>query len=353
MALAIAVAVLAALPGGRHVRRASCGPVHATVSRVPAAVTQVIELISDARSSAGHVAYTLRDSRGATMAALDPIADPEGGYLGVYHTQIRAARAGTPAEYAVMLAHSRDLIHWQRLAALVGSGAASPTLRAVPGGPGYLLAYEQRTNTAGYHTIALRYYASRQQLLEGHAAAAVTLPRKFSPFNDGTPAFLSIRWQGALDRSLIMMTFHYEAPVGGEPGADREAVGLLLGFRLWIAARDSAVDRALDRVGLVGGHGEERQFSYRGETWRVYEADPYGADFATWHLVLYRVATGQAYPLAIDTRVGAAGCSFGVPTVSILDPAGGRQRVLTVTMFVFSSGPAASEAGELVFYRPL
>ena len=69
--------------------------------------------------------------------------------------------------------------------------------------------------------------------------------------------------------------------------------------------------------------------------------------------MLHGVGSHTVVPLQLDTALGPMGCSFGNPVVAPLPAPHGRGEVLAVTLFVFSSGPAAREAGELLFYRPL
>lgn len=296
-------------------------------------------------------AYGARDNRGAPLDVLDPIADPAGGYLGVYH--VRVHRPGPAATYQVLLAHSHDLITWTRLRVLVPAGASMPTLRGVPGGSGFLLAYEKRAATANTHLIRVQWYRSRTALLAGHPAMGVDLPRRYSRFNNGTPSFWAIRWHGSPARSALELAFHYEDARGAGPGADREAVGVLIGFRRWITHRDTRIDGLIDQTGLTGSHGDQRQFEWAGRPWRVYEANPAVFAFGDWHTVLDDVAANRVHPLTIETPLGRFSTSFGNPTAAILPAPSGHGRVLVMTLFVFSSGQAAREAGELVFYRPL
>jgi len=299
----------------------------------------------------GRVVYDARDNLDAPMDALDPIDDPAGGYLGVYHVPGRPLARGQ-LNYEVVLAHSDDLIDWTRVRVLDPVGASMPTLAAIPGTPGYLLAYEKSTGKVDY--IRLVYYSSLATLLKGQVDATVGLPLRFSSLANGTPSFVSIDWAGGLDHSVIQLAFHYEAPTSrGLTGPDREATGTLYGFRRWQARRDTATDAALVKLGLAGSHGDRRQFSFDGTQWRVYEAQLQLGNFATWHLLLYDVATRQFEPLELALADGHFGTSFGNPIATVLRSPTGRGQVLAVTVFVFGSGAAAREAGELVYYQPI
>jgi hypothetical protein len=296
--------------------------------------------------------YGAQDNLGEPVDVLDPIAAPGGGYLGVYQTPV----GHSSTDLRISLGRSPDLLHWTRVGVLDASGASMPTLRRIPGTTGYLLAYEK----AGAHSdsVRVRYYAGLAELEANRVAASVDLPRRLSGLNNGTPAFAAIDWGGGLRRSAITLTFHYESEDGSGPGPDREAIGILRGFRTWTAKRDSTTDALLDSEGLTGSHGDQRFFTLEGHTWRVLEAESRFGDLDTWHVVLYDPAIGRYAPVALDTPAGRYYESFANPVVSVLPAppgggAGAHGEVLAVTMFVFSTGGAASQSGELVFYRRL
>jgi hypothetical protein len=296
-------------------------------------------------SDTGHTVYGLRDSSGTPMDVLDPIADPAGGYLGVYDVP----SGGT---YRILLAHSSDLTHWRRLAVLDPEGASVPTLRAVGSGGGFLLAYEKRDAVGTHHFVRVRYYASQANMIAGRVGASADLPRRFSPFNNGTPWLQSVQWGGNPGHSTITFGFHYELGTRGIPGPDREAVGTLRDFHAWSAQPDTAVDSLLSGAGLKGSHGDARQFAFNSSQWRLYEASSPDSGFAGWHVVLYLVGSERTYPLVLTTQHGTFPASFGNPTAQVLPAPSGHGEVLVVTVFVFSAGPAAGEAGELLFYQP-
>jgi hypothetical protein len=296
--------------------------------------------------SSGRVAYDEIDDHGDSMSVLDPIPNPQGGYLGVYHTAFRPP--GDPfTDFRISLAQSSDLIHWTRVEVLDPSGASMPTLRAIAGSPGYLLAYEK--SLARGDVVRLRYYPSLAALLAGRYSAQRDLPRDFSPFNDGTPTILWARWNGSLWRSVIELGFHYETARKWWRGPDREAIGTLRGFRMWSARTDPSTDAALSQQGLVGSHGDWRQFGFEGSRWRVYEAQTSYNDFGTWRVVLENPSSDQMYSLALRMGAQTVASSFANPVARVEPGPGGQGQALVVTMYLFS-GPAP---GELVYYQPL
>jgi hypothetical protein len=298
-------------------------------------------------TSSGQISYGTADNLGGGMDVLDPIADPGGGYLGVYHT----AFGPYPWQFRISLAQSADLIHWTRILVLDPLGASMPTLRAVPGTSGFLLAYEKKIPHVG-NVVRLRYYASLSQLEAGRFAAQRDLPQTFSPFNDGTPTILSITWHHALARSVIHIGFHYETEAKGRRGPDREAIGTLVDFKRWTAHTERPLDAALDRQGLSGSHGDWRQFSFAGDRWRIYEGQTMWGNFGTWRVVLQDTSTGQLYPLTLSSDTQAISGSVANPVAAVLPAPDGVGQVLVVTFYLFSADPPAVP-GELVYYQTL
>jgi hypothetical protein len=334
-------------------KRPACrtpAPIVLTPSPV-ATLRNLIELVPC--PATGRVVYGAMDNLGNQLGGLDPIADPAGGYLGVYHTPIGSPPGATSDGFQISIAHSAGLVDWRRVAVLDPVGASNPTLRAVPGDPGYLLAYEKALGPHGPHVIRVRYYGSLASLLAGLLTAQVDLPLRFSRFSNGTPSFYSIQWRGGLSRSIIELGFHYETAIGLGPGRDREATGTLRGFSQWTASRGTQINDQLDLHGFTGAHGDRRQFSFNRKLWRVYESSTTLRGFDTWHVLLYDVSSQQLLPLTIYTLTGAFSTSFGNPRVTVLPAPHGSGQALVVTMFIFGRGPALKHPGELVYYQPI
>ena len=145
------------------------------------------------------------------------------------------------------------------------------------------------------------------------------------------------------------MGFHYEIRAEGGRGPDREALGVLRGFRSWRARTDPAVDAVLDRHGLNGSHGDWRQFGFDGRRWRVYEGQTSFNDSGTWRVVLENPASRRTYSLALRMGSETVANSFANPVARVEPGPGGQGPVLVVTMYLF----AGATRGELVYYQPI
>jgi len=328
--------------GGQPCQPADVAP------QAQSAVAQLQDLIENVPcADSGRISYGTTDNLGGSMDVLDPITDPVGGYLGVYHT----AFGPYPWEFRISLAQSADLIHWTQIAVLDPLGASMPTLRAVPGTGGFLLAYEKKIPHVG-NIVRLRYYDSLDELQAGRFAAQRDLPRTFSRFNDGTPTILSVTWHRSLARSVIHIGFHYETDARGGRGPDREAIGTLVDFSRWTARTERPLDAALDRQGLSGSHGDWRQFSFAGDRWRIYEGQTTWGEFGSWRVVLQDTSNGQLYPLTLSSDTQAISGSVANPVVAVLPAPDGSGQVFVITLYLFTANSPAVP-GELVYYQAL
>lgn len=92
--------------------------------------SELIELLCDVPRATA--VYRIRDDRGRTMDTLKVIADPDGGYLAVYHVGVGRGI------FEVHVATSPDLQQWTWRARLDGF-ASQPYITAMPDG-GFLVA---------------------------------------------------------------------------------------------------------------------------------------------------------------------------------------------------------------------
>lgn len=352
----IATTAGAAAPNAVAPPAGALADVVATRISQPRAASAAAAAAGPASSRGATSAFQMIDNSGASMDGLDitinPV-DPGRSYLGVYHIYVGAGR------FALRLAASKDLKTWRHIADLDIVGGAMGTLRALPGG-GFLLAYEAQEPTASDGTVdtrvRLRYYRDPATLLAGTATEQRTLPRRLSTTNEGTPDFRAIAWHGSLANSVITLGFHYldhgSSKAPRRLPVDREARGTLTANH-WSAVADTAVDRALTRLGFNGNHGARRQFTAPGgHRWRIYEAQRYVGVMGSWRVLLYDVSTRTWTVLRITTPERST--AFANPTVSVLpSPHAPTASALVATMFVHAAGAGPSESGEAVSYIDL
>ncbi|CAB4911754.1 unannotated protein [freshwater metagenome] len=279
------------------------------------------------------------DGLGHQLTALSVVPDPAGdGWLGVYHWPTGKG----PADFAVGLATSKDLLAWENVAELDADGGNMPVLQRTPDG-GFLLAYEDYVRVEEQNAISrirVRHYADRARLLRNTWSVQRELPATLSDNNEGTPTFEEVDWNGSPGASSIGLRFHFNA---GANGVDRQGVGTLRGFRDWSARRDRALDRTLTAAGFPASHGRRATFAAGGRPWMLVEAQTRPGDFATWRLVLLdRGPEPRAAPRTVcggDRGVPSA-ASIGVPAVAVQGADGEDPGRLFVSAFAFD-GPAA------------
>lgn len=307
------------------------------------AVVLLVVLTSRGPSDDRRTRTGATDQLGHQLTALSVVPDPEGdGWLGVYHWPT----GNGPADFAVGLATSKDLLHWQNVAQLDADGGNMPVLRRTPDG-GFLLAYEDYVRVVQGNAISrirVRAYDDRARLLQNTWSTQQELPATLSANNEGTPSFERVDWNGSPGASTITLRFHYNA---GANGVDRQGVGTLRHFRDWTAEPDRALDDALTQAGFPASHGRRSTFDAGGRPWMLIEAQRRPRDFSTWRLVLLdRGPAPRADPVTVcggDDDVPTAP-SVGVPGVEVAS-----EGTLFLSAFVFD-GPAA---GTFLARRPL
>jgi hypothetical protein len=292
---------------------------------------------------AGTSRYGLRDDRGQAMDTVKVVADPAGGYLGVYHV-------GTGDGFDVHVATSVDLLAWTHRARL-DTRASQPTIAAVPGG-GFLVVLE-----AGGHgrPASLRFlrYRDTGRLLAADADRVFDAPHTLAPpgrLAEGTPNVyaISVTRDGG---ETVDVGFHYFRPGRfGRGDVDRQGRGTLRDLRHWTARREPRLDAALQARGVAGNIGGRDFFSWRGAPFSLIEGQLRKRRWETWRVFLYDWTAGVAWPVPIRTAAGSV--SFGNPTATLLTAPSGR-RALLVTAYLFPAGAAPGEAGPLLYYREL
>ena len=293
-------------------------------------------LIGDVVGATGH-RYTVRDSAGNNMDTVKIIANPAGGYLGVYHTGDN-----------VNLATSADLLTWVFRRTL-DPQATQPTICVLPTG-GFLTAVEHNTQAGSGGLIRLRHYPNLSALLAGAFSVERTLPRSLSACNEGTPNIFSVSLLPDIDHSIIDLGLHYQRNCD----LDRQARGRLTNFTSWSAAADTATDDLLVAAAAAQGRaingniGDRDTFMFDNIRYTMHEVQYTKNDFGSWRVYLHNWQTGGTTQIPITTHRGST--AFANPTVTSLISPAGRPAIVT-TLFVPSEGAAPDESGQLVYYR--
>lgn len=307
------------------------------------------------------------------MATADIISQGPGNYYALY--QDANGPYSDPHQaivsFEIRLAHSTDLIHWSCGVVLDNTGASQGTLRQIPGTSGYLLAYEKYgpnfdvRNNPTWDYVRIRYYPSLNAVESNQWAAQKDLRRVYYPYyNNGTPNFMSIQWNGSLKRSVVKLGFHWESSQQCQSGPDREALGTLTGFNTWTTTKDTTIDNQIsaqhpgpDNVHLTGTHGDRTQWSYDGHLWRTYEGQEAWnpcPENAPSHLLFYDVSAKRLTPITLTIDGAQYSTSFGNAAINVVPAPNGTGNVLVVAVFV--SGQASSSPladGEMIYYNPI
>lgn len=300
----------------------------------PADLALLRTLIEDVTAANGR-RYGVRDDSGREMHCAKIVADAPSespGYLAVYHSTLGDGR------FHASLAASPDLLHWRHLRDF-GPGGSQPTIAHVAGG-GFLVAWEQDPR----NHIAVRYFASREQLIGGRATRSYDARRSLSRCAEGTPNVVSVELNPDIDHSVITFGAHY----WWNCDRDRQLTATLTGFRRWRARPRPALDAALLAWGVGGNIGARDPIAFRGHEFGLIEAQHIKHDFGSWRTYVYDDTANAAWPAAIRTDGGST--AFANPRVTELVLPSGRPG-LVVSLFVPGEGAASGESGELIYFR--
>ncbi len=289
----------------------------------------ILENVTDATA----FRYGARDDRGQVLDTIKIIENPEGGYLGVYHSYI----AGT---FQVRLAASTSLLDWT-FAGTLETGASQPTLAGLSDG-GYVVAFEKE-GEGGSH-LRFQHYPSLARLLEGVPQRVFDAPRTLSPFHEGTPNIHRVTMSDGIDDSEIIVGFHYFDP---NLGVDRVASGILRNFATWTTKHEAAYNGELIAMGAEGNIGDRDRGAFLGKEYNLQEVQFAIGDWRSWRVLLYDVMEGAFTLLDIKTHAGSV--SFANPTFTVLKSPSGADAVV-VTYFLPHEGARDGEAGQLIFY---
>ena len=306
----------------------------------PAATSGLADIVEDVEGATGK-RYSTRDDAGASMDALKIVADPRGGYLGVYHT------TGPSGVLVTRVATSTDLMLWRRRA-LIDEHASQATI-AVLVDRSVLIAEEADTNGSpqGSRTwLRLRHYSDVDALLAAQPDRSVDLPHTQVPElgAEGTPDIRSVMLRPDLDRSTVELGFHYFR----DGQVDRSARGILTDFRSWSASPAGDLDAAIENLDVSGNIGDRDTVVLNDQRMALVEA--MGSVNGSWATYLYDETHRAARRL--DIRTDKRSTAFANPTVTVLRAPSGA-RAIVVTLFLPVSGAARGEVGELVYFREI
>jgi Bacterial Ig domain len=304
-----------------------------------AAPPELVSLLEDV-TAADARQYRTTDDHNVGMDTAKIIANPQGGYLAVYHHLINNA-------FQVRLATSNDVLDWNYVATLE-NGASQPTVAALSDNS-FVVGYEKAgsgTNCRGSGScLAFEHYRDAAALFGNSSDKKVVLNRTLSSCNEGTPNIYAATLNPDVNHSIINVGFHYFSGCN----VDRQAKGTLTNFTTWKVQTDSNLNTLFTNLGTINGNvGDRDAFFYQGRPYSLVEAQSTKNDFGSWRPYLFDRTSNSLRSLTLGTDGGST--SFGNPTYTDLVLPNGT-RGFIATQFIFSEGAAPGEAGPLFYYR--
>lgn len=296
--------------------------------------------------SSNQCCYDAKDNQSCGLHTIKIIENPEGGYLGIYHSDIGGV-------LQVRLANSTDLFNWIFIKT-IEQNAAQPTISKAPN-DAYIVAFE-KWNSSGAH-LRFHYYSNLSKLLNVSSSpdatfdAPITLGNNF----EGTPNVYNITIKAPILNACI--GFHYY-----NGSVDNVAVGHLtiplddpknISQWTWNAWHQVEYNQKLREEWNVKGSIGDRDYgqifgrNFTLQEGNLYESSPQ-TNWTAWRIFLYDHLTSNFIMLNIKTHKGST--SFGNPTFTFLKSPNGKDCIV-VTCFLFSEGAESGEAGEFIFYK--
>jgi hypothetical protein len=310
----------------------------AVKTKESAASIELIRIIENVTDAAGY-RYRTADSEGHSMDTAKIITDPGGGYMAVYHTY-------NGDTFQTHLATSTDLIQWS-YQQTYGDHTHQPYLTSLSNG-GFVLLNETDNNQ--YNWMMVRYYDSRDHLLNNQADRTFDIPHTLVPpwlWAEGTPNIYSVTLNPDIEHSTIDIGFHYWK-LGD---VDRQARGTLTNFKTWSSRTEDEIDKALLDFGLRGNIGDRDHIVFRGESFNLIEGQYTKNDFGSWRPFLWDRGAGTARQLIIHTHNGSL--SFANPSVTRVPSPDGGGEVIVVSFFMPGENSEPGESGQLIYYQKL
>ena len=306
-------------------------------------VKEMLETVGDLGEN--QCRYNVTDDRGCRLDAVKIIENPEGGYFGVYHSNVSKV-------LEVRLANSTDLLHWT-LIRTIDQKAAQPTITKAPNNA-YITAYEKQD--ASYTHLRFQYYSNLSSLIIGPADATYDADRTLSSSHEGTPNVYNVTIKSSTLSACI--GFHYY-----NGSVDNAAVGLLTipldnpQNMVWNNTTPlTQYNQDLrDKYQIKGNIGDRDYGQIFGRNFTLQEGNleerSPDTNWTAWRIFLYDHSTGNFTKLSITTHFNAT--SFGNPTFTFLKSPNNKSCVV-VTCFLFREGlpdEYKDKAGELIFYK--
>jgi hypothetical protein len=170
-------------------------------------VKEMLETVGDLGEN--QCRYDAKDDKRCGLDTTKIIENPEGGYLGVYHSNVNQT-------LEVRLANSTDLLHWTHIRT-IDQKAAQPTIAKAPNNA-YIIAFEKED--ANYAHLRFQYCSNLSSLIIGPPDATYDANRTLSSSHEGTPNVYNVTIEGSTMSACI--GFHYD-----DGSVDNAAVGRL------------------------------------------------------------------------------------------------------------------------------
>jgi len=312
-------------------------------------VNSIKGLFENVETATGY-RYNVTDDHGCRMDTLKIIEKPNGGYIGVYHSEIGGV-------FHVRLANSTDLLNWNFIKS-VETQASQATIAKAPN-DAYIVMFE-KGESAGSH-LKLHYYSNLSKLMNINSTPDFTIdiPRNPNNIHEGTPNIYNITVRDNVMYACI--GYHYDNGT-----VDNVAIGWLKvpidnpKNWTWRSTPQKDYNEKLRQYWNVKGNIGDRDYGQIFErSLTLQEANLLPREeeeinrtryWSSWRIFLYDHLTCNFTMLNIKTHGGST--SFGNPTFTLLKSPNGKECIV-VTYFIFSEGAAPNESGELIFYREL
>jgi len=158
---------------------------------------ELIEVFENVTNASAY-RYNSEDDQNCRLDTIKIIDNPEGGYLGVYHSLVNQ-------DFQVRLATSTDMLNWM-FTRTIENSASQLTIAEAPNGA-YIVAFEEHLPNERH--LKFHYYPNLQSLLTGigysEQSAELMLGKKTKL--EGTPNIYNVTINDS--EMLVCVGFHY------------------------------------------------------------------------------------------------------------------------------------------------